>query len=47
LQGPWDVGDAGRFEHRLGEIFGQQQVGLAEDDGALDRIFQFANVAGP
>src|SRR6266436_2383348 len=29
------------------EVFGKNQVGGADDDGALDGVLQFANVAGP
>ena len=40
-------GDVGRGGLSERQIFGQENVGGGEDGGALDGVFQFADVAGP
>src|ERR1700749_4966124 len=35
------------FEHGLGGVFGEDRGGLAEDDGALDRVLKLADVPRP
>ena len=35
------------FQHRFGKIFGQNLLGFAQHHGALDCIFELADIAGP
>ncbi len=35
------------FEDDVGEVFGEDLFGEAEDDGVLDGVLEFADVAGP
>ena len=37
----------GAVREGIWKVFGKNQIGIADDNGALDGVFQFANIAGP
>src|SRR5580700_291599 len=44
----WGFGNGQRaIRESIREILGKNEIGRADNDGALDGVFEFANVAGP